>query len=110
MIVERRRNPKEWFEDMDRALAEKSTAARDKKSVAHSAHVSNTVADESATIPVETADSAPAVDNKVSILKLLSYSRMWGALILIFASAITIGAIEVSSREKGGGREWVTLP
>ncbi|GAB5590830.1 hypothetical protein Unana1_05730 [Umbelopsis nana] len=94
MIVERRRNPKEWFEDMDRALAEKSTAARDKKSVAHSAHVSNTVADESATIPVETADSAPAVDNKVSILKLLSYSRMWGALILIFASAITIGAIE----------------
>jgi hypothetical protein len=97
LIVERRRNPKEWFEDMDKASAAKSAATRDKKSTTDSAHVPATIAEESTSLEEETTTSTPAVDNKVSIIKLLSHTRMWGALILTFASAIILGALEVIS-------------
>ncbi|CAO3689333.1 unnamed protein product [Umbelopsis vinacea] len=94
LIVERRRNPKEWFVDMDKASAAKSAATRDKKSTTDSAHVPATIAEYSSSLEEETTTSTPAVDNKVSIIKLLSHTRMWGALILTFASAIILGALE----------------
>ncbi|KAG2177477.1 hypothetical protein INT44_007988 [Umbelopsis vinacea] len=101
LIVERRRNPKEWFEDMDRASeAKKKQVLRtpDEKSVVDSAHVpANTIVEDDPAVIEEaptTISPEAAIDNKVSILKLLSYSRMWGALTLTFASAIVLGAIE----------------
>jgi hypothetical protein len=105
LIVERRRNPKEWFEDMDRASAantkKQDLPTPDQKSGVDSAHVpANTIVEDDPAVIEEAATAVSAspeaaVDNKVSVLKLLSYSRMWGALILTFASAIVLGAIEV---------------
>lgn len=89
---------------MDRASAAKKQGlpTPDQKSVVDSAHVpaNTTVADEQPGVIEEAATAVSvspeaAIDNKVSILKLLSYSRMWGALILTFASAIVLGSIEV---------------
>ncbi|KAH8552540.1 major facilitator superfamily domain-containing protein [Umbelopsis sp. PMI_123] len=101
LIVERRRNPKEWFEDMDGAYAaqKKEVGTNENNSVVDSAHIPVPIAIDQESTVIEdatmvSAQPAVAIENKVSTLKLLSYTRMWGALILSFASAIFFGAIE----------------
>ncbi|KAI9281006.1 major facilitator superfamily domain-containing protein [Umbelopsis sp. AD052] len=82
LIVERRHNPKEWFEDMDRAYeAKKKLSTSDEKSVAPTA--------------VSTSPKA-AIANKVSVLKLLSHTRMLGAIGLTFVSAMVLSSIELT--------------
>ncbi|KAI8575640.1 hypothetical protein K450DRAFT_260802 [Umbelopsis ramanniana AG] len=81
LIVERRRNPKEWFEDMDRAAeANKKQAlpTPDEKSVVDSAHVpANTIVEDDPAV-IEEAPTAvsvspeAAIDNKPTLTLRLS--------------------------------------
>ncbi|KAJ2956909.1 hypothetical protein NQZ79_g7303 [Umbelopsis isabellina] len=83
LIVERRSNPKEWFEELDK---------RDGLSKAEQP-VSESVG------PAVLADDAyvsPLKANKVSVFKLLSHRRMWGSLIVTLVSGTYVGALETT--------------
>jgi hypothetical protein len=81
LIVERRNNPKEWFEKLDK---------RDELSLTE-----QTVSCSADPGLADHATPSPLTANNVSVLKLLSHRRMWGALIVAFISAIYVGAVEV---------------
>ncbi|KAG2181365.1 hypothetical protein INT43_008948 [Umbelopsis isabellina] len=82
LVVERRNNPKEWFDELDKRneLSNLDLPVSEK--------VDPVMADN------ELVNARKA--NKVSIFKLLSYSRMWGSLIIALISALYIGAIETT--------------
>ncbi|KAG2172966.1 hypothetical protein INT44_004707 [Umbelopsis vinacea] len=103
LIVERRHNPKEWFEDMDRAYeAKKKLSTSDEKSVVENAHAPSNIMVEADPAVIEEAPTAvstspkDAIANKVSVLKLLSHSRMLGAIGLTFVSAMVLSSIELT--------------
>lgn len=83
LIVERRNNPKEWFDDVDK----RDPLTKTERSVCDSGSPAS--ADDA------TATATPLTANKVSIIKLMSYGRMWGALLITFIMALVIGSIEV---------------
>ncbi|KAJ2956910.1 hypothetical protein NQZ79_g7305 [Umbelopsis isabellina] len=82
LIVERRNNPKEWFDDVDK----RDPLTKTERSVCDSGSPAST--DDA------TATATPLTANKVSIIKLMSYGRMWGALLITFIMALVIGSIE----------------
>lgn len=81
LIVERRNNPKEWFDDVDKHDPLTKTE--------------QSVCDSGSPALTDDATATPLTANKVSIIKLLSYGRMWGALLITFIMAVVIGSIEV---------------
>jgi hypothetical protein len=81
LIVERRNNPKEWFDPVDK----RDVLSKTEQSLADSA----------SPVLTDDATATPPTANKVSIIKLMSYLRMWGALLITFIMALVIGSIEV---------------